>query len=58
VDRPVVVFECGGVQNLTDVAAELLRRDYALWTMPEWLADGLLAAAEAGEFQFVAAADG
>lgn len=62
-DRPVIVLECGGAQNLSAVATELHRHRYALWTMPVWLASGtalegkhgLLAAAEAGEFQFVAA---
>jgi FkbM family methyltransferase len=62
-DRPVVVFECGGAENLAAVHAELAQSSYQVWTMPSWLETGpplageiaLLAAADDGEFQFVAA---
>lgn len=62
-ERPVVVLECGGEDNLIAVHDELESSGYAVWTMAGWLQAGeqlrgpagVLAAADAGEWQFVAA---
>ncbi len=62
-DRPVLVIESGGDENLRSVERCLAASNYGMWSMPSWLSrrpmiedvDELLQLHSDGEYQFVAA---